>query len=297
MEGAKDARSADSVGWPVSAQEPRHRPKRMDQIKPARHLKVIIIIIIVIMVMVGKDRFLRREGVRVRFAKPLIQGTLLRRYKRFLADIRLAEGQEVTAHCPNPGAMLGLNAPGSEVWLAPADNPKRKLAYTWELVRADGVLVGLHASRPNALVAEALQAGRIEPLTGYATCRSEVRYGERSRIDLLLQDPARRPCYVEIKNVHLRRQAGLAEFPDCRTARGARHMQELARMVEEGARAVVLFAVQRPDCDRFTVAADLDPGYAQALQQALARGVEVLCYRFRPEVTGIELEKSLPVTI
>lgn len=233
----------------------------------------------------------------MRFADPLVPGRLLRRYKRFLSDVELDAGAQVTAHCANPGSMLGLTEPGSRVWLAPARGPKRKLAYSWELVEAEGALVGVNAGRPNAIVAGALAEDQIPELAGYTRHRREVRYGRRSRIDLLLEGGDRPPCYVEIKNVHLRRAAGLAEFPDSVTARGTRHLQELAEAAEAGARAVMVYLVQRGDCERFAVAADIDPAYARALDDALARGVEALCYACKVTPEAIELERRLPLDL
>jgi sugar fermentation stimulation protein A len=228
----------------------------------------------------------------MRFPVPLVPARLIRRYKRFLADVEIAGAEPVTAHCPNPGSMLGLNAPGSEIWLAPTTT---KLPYRWELVRADGGLVGINPGHPNALVAEALAHARIPELAGYATARREVRYGVNSRIDLLLEAPDRPPCYVEVKNVHLRRGGGAAEFPDCVTARGAKHLGELAAMVAAGARAVMVYLVQREDCDHFTLAADLDPAYARAFAAARAAGVEALCYACAVACDGIEVARKLPI--
>ena len=212
--------------------------------------------------------------------RPLFRGRLIRRYKRFLADIALEDGSGITAHCPNPGSMMGLREPGMAVWVSAVDNPKAKLRWRWELARrADGVLAGINTNAPNRLVAEALRAKRIAALAGYADIRAEVKYRERSRIDFLLTDPARPPCYVEVKNVHLMREAGLLEFPDSVTSRGAKHMGDLAAMKAEGARAVVLFVLQMTDARDFAVAADIDPAYAAALNAARAAGVEVLAYR------------------
>ena len=185
----------------------------------------------------------------MRFSAPLVSGRLVRRYKRFLADVVLDDtGEEITAHCANPGSMLGLTKPGSRVYLSKSDNPKRKLAYSWELIEADGALVGINTAHPNRLVEEALMDGRIDPLTGFATLRREVKYGKNSRIDILLDQDGDRPVYVEVKNVHLMRKAGLAEFPDSVTARGAKHLAEMADMVAQGARAAMVYLVQRPDC-------------------------------------------------
>jgi sugar fermentation stimulation protein A len=229
----------------------------------------------------------------MRFPRPLVRGTLVRRYKRFLSDIRLEDGSVVTAHCANPGAMLGIVDPGLPVWLLASDNPKRKLAWSWELVRAEGALIGVNTSNPNTLVPEALKAGKIPELQGYGSIRREVPYGKASRIDLLLEASGRPICYVEIKNVHLKR-ADWAEFPDCVTARGAKHMAELGDMVRAGHRAVVVYVIQRADCRRFRVARDLDPGYHRALEAAREAGVEVLCYACEVAEDRIAIAESLP---
>ena len=242
----------------------------------------------------------------MQFDQSLIRARLLRRYKRFLADVEFeaggagtSESGPVTIHCPNPGSMLGLAEPGLTVWLSRSDNPKRKYAYTWELVAlgegAARTHVGINTGHPNALVAEAIEAGRIPELAGLGPLRREVRYGRNSRIDILLEPEGQPPCYVEVKNVHLLRQPGLAEFPDSVTKRGAKHLEELGDMVEAGARAVSLYLVQREDCERFALAADIDPGYATAFARASARGVEALCYACRVSPTAIEVDRRLPI--
>lgn len=233
----------------------------------------------------------------MRFDSPLIEGRLLRRYKRFLSDVALPDGDVVTAHVANPGSMLGLQQEGARVWLSSTTNPKRKLRYSWEIVEADGTLVGVNAGRPNALVAEALVAEAIPEFVGYPELRREVRYGTGSRIDMLLTGSGHAPCYVEVKNVHLMRRAGMAEFPDSVTARGAKHLRELARMAEGGARAVMLYIVQRGDCTRLAVAADIDPTYAQALEEAVARGVEAICYACHVTTEAIELDRRLELAL
>jgi sugar fermentation stimulation protein A len=232
----------------------------------------------------------------MRFPEPLIPGTLIRRYNRFLSDIELAGGENVVAHCANPGSMLGLNAPGSEVWVSKARNPSRKLRYSWELVRVNGHLVGINASVPNILVEEALHAGKIPELAGYPSSRREVRYGRNSRIDLLLEGDGRPKCFVEVKNVHLKRGPSAA-FPDAVTVRGTKHLHELIDMAARGARAVMLYVVQRGDCDSFTVAADIDPRYAEALKQAREKGVEAICYGCNISLEGIEMESPLPLAL
>jgi sugar fermentation stimulation protein A len=230
------------------------------------------------------------------FPTPLIEGRLVRRYKRFLSDVELADGSVVTAHCANPGSMLGLTAPGSEVWLSPAANPARRLRYSWELIRVGDHLVGINTGHPNRLVAEAIAAGVIAPLSGYRTLRREVKYGRNSRIDMLLEDEGRPPCYVEVKNVHLRR-TDAAEFPDSVTARGTKHLAEMAAMVAVGARAVMVYLVQRGDCDRFSIAGDIDPTYAAALTRARAAGVEALCYGCEVRRDGIDVAGPLALAL
>ena len=228
------------------------------------------------------------------FPDPLVPGRLIARYKRFLADVELAEGGAVVAHVANPGAMTGLAEPGMEVWLAPARNPARKLRWSWELVRAGGGLVGVNTARPNALAAEAIAAGTPPELAGYAAMRREVRYGRNSRIDLLLEDPARGSCHVEVKNVHLKRGPAAA-FPDAVTKRGAKHMAELAAVAQAGGRAAVLYIVQRADCREFRVVRDIDPDYGAAFDAARAAGVEALCRACRVTTRGIALDAPLPI--
>jgi sugar fermentation stimulation protein A len=230
----------------------------------------------------------------MQFPQPLARGLLVRRYKRFFADVVLDEGGAVTAHCPNPGTMLGLNAPGRPCWLSRSDDPKRKLAHTLELVEADGALVGVNTMRANRIAAEALAQGRIAALAGYDQVRAEVAYGEASRADFRLDAPGRAPCWLEVKSVTLSRAAGLAEFPDCVSARGLRHLTELTARVAAGERAAVLFLVQRGDCDRFELAADLDPALARGLAAAAAAGVEVLAYGCDVTPHGLSLERPLP---
>jgi sugar fermentation stimulation protein A len=232
----------------------------------------------------------------MKFPDPLIRGTLVRRYKRFLADVALDGGTQVTAHCANPGRMTGLSDPGLAVWLSPSRNAARKLKYSWELTRVNGHLVGINTAHPNALVEEAVRAEAIDELTGYASIRREVRYGRNSRIDLLLEHPERAPCYVEVKNVHLKRGPA-AEFPDAVTARGTKHLEELSGVVAGGARAVMAYLVQRDDCDHFKVANDIDPVYDAALRAAMAAGVEAICYSCRVTLDGIEVDGPLPLAL
>ena len=237
----------------------------------------------------------------MRFSQTLIEGRLVRRYKRFLADIELAGGEMVTAHCANPGSMMGLAAPGARVWLSRATNPKRKLAYSWELIEVDlghgPALVGINTSSPNGAVAAAITRGLIPELAGYAEMRREVRYAGNSRVDILLEDPGRAPCYVEIKNVHLMRRAGLAEFPDSVTALGAKHLNALAGMVKNGARAVMVYFVQRGDADRLTLAHDIDPAYAAAFHAARDTGVEAIAVASTVSLEGLALPRPIAVEV
>lgn len=230
------------------------------------------------------------------FPAPLVRGTLVRRYNRFLSDVVLESGEVVTAHCANSGSMLGVCDPGAEVWLSASDKPGRRLRYSWEMIRADGGLVGINTMHPNRLAAEAVAEGRIPELTGYPVLRREVRYGRNARIDLLLQGAGRPDCYVEIKNVHLKRGSAAA-FPDAVTARGLKHLVEMAAVVAEGARAAMLYLVQRGDCTYFTLAGDIDPAYAAGLRQARAAGVEVLCYACTLSLDGIGVDRPLPVVL
>ncbi|MHA1538199.1 MAG: DNA/RNA nuclease SfsA [Alphaproteobacteria bacterium] len=237
------------------------------------------------------------------FPQTLIPGRLIKRYKRFLADIAFADGSETTAHCANPGSMLSVSTPGSAVWLSRSDNPKRKLPLTLELIETPSGLVGINPMLANRLAEEAIESGRIATLDGYDSLRREVRYGENSRIDLLLEAPGRPPCHVEVKSVTLRRPPdgagesapGLAEFPDAVTTRGAKHLRELTAVVEAGGRAVMLYIVQRGDCDRFSLAGDIDPGYREAYRAALAAGVEMLAVRCSVTPQAIEVGEALPI--
>lgn len=236
----------------------------------------------------------------MKFSSPLVRGRLIQRYKRFLADIELEDGSVTTAHCPNPGAMIGLNMSGLTCWLSHDPSPKRKLPYTWELVEVPNEIsgefatVGLNTLLPNRLVAEALEAGTIPDLAGYASVRREVKYGKASRVDFLLEDPVRGRCWLEVKNVHLMRTPGLAEFPDCVAARSTRHLEELADQVAAGDRAVALFVVQRTDCEAFSACADLDPAFARGLEAAAAAGVEVMAWACEVHPGEVTIRRALP---
>lgn len=212
------------------------------------------------------------------FSPPLQQGLLLQRYKRFLADIELPDGQQITAHCPNPGAMTGCAEPGWRVGLSLSDNLRRKLPYTLEMVHNGQSWIGVNTQRANELVAEALNSGGIAELTGYPRMQREVPYATRSRVDFLLSSAERPACYLEVKSVTLL-QNGINQFPDAVTERGRKHLQDLQAIRQQGLRAVLLFVVQREDGRGFAAASEIDPAYARALDTARQAGVEVLVYQ------------------
>ena len=235
----------------------------------------------------------------MKYPDPLIEGRLIKRYKRFLTDVELADGSVVVAHCANSGSMLSVNEPGAEVWLSPARNPDRKLKFTWELIRIGRTLVGINTSLPNLIVSEAIESGKVPKLANVGTLRREVKYGKNSRIDILLESEDGKKCYVEVKNTTMRRdlKAGPAEFPDAVTSRGAKHLEELADMVRDGHRAVMFYLVQRQDCKSFTVAGDIDPAYAEGLKKARKAGVEVLCYDCKMTNKEIRVRNALPLDL
>ena len=229
------------------------------------------------------------------FPSPLVYGTLIKRYKRFLADVRLDNGEELTVHCANPGAMMGITAPGLRVALSMANNTSRKLAYSWEMVELNGIWIGVNTHNPNKIIAEALTLKLIPELSAYKEFKSEVKYGTNSRIDFLLSDGPTELCLVEVKNVHLIRSDNIAEFPDCITARGAKHQEELAEQVKQGIRCVLIYVVQRSDVTSFRVAADLDPAYAKAAKEASITGVETIAYSCNMEAIGITLKQRINI--
>ncbi len=236
----------------------------------------------------------------MKFEQPLIEGVLVNRYKRFFADVQLPNGDIITAHCANSGSMLSVKDVGARVWVSPATNPERKLRYTWEIIEIYGGLVGINTGHPNRLVADAIAVGKIVELAGYESLKREQKYGKNSRIDILLESPGKPPCYVEVKNVTLKRAAGPdapAEFPDSVTERGAKHLIEMTEMVKTGARAVMVYLVQRGDCTLFTVAADLDPTYARGLKTAMAAGVEAVCYSCEVSPGGITIAMALTLDL
>ena len=231
----------------------------------------------------------------MRYARPLVEGRLIRRYKRFLADIQLAEGV-ITAACPNTGSLMGCCEPGSRVWLSESDNAARKYRHTWELVEVGRTMVGINTGLPNRLAAEAIAEGVISELAGYTTIRREVAFGEEgSRVDLVLEAEGREPCYVEVKNVTAAAKRGVALFPDCVSDRGARHLRELSRLKGRGLRPVQLYCVQRGDVREVRPADAIDPVYGRSLRAAMQAGVEVIAYRARVSPDEIRLAERIAV--
>lgn len=232
----------------------------------------------------------------MKFEHKLLPGILIKRYKRFLADVKLDNGAIITAHCANTGSMMGLQDEGYPVWLSLATNPKAKLKYKWELVEVDGSLVGLNTSRANRIVEEAITSGAIGEIDGYLKLRREMKYGENSRIDFFLSESStgRMDCYVEVKNVTLCRRKGIAEFPDSVTARGAKHLRELSAMAASGQRAIMIYLVQRDDCREFHLAGDIDPDYAIAFDRARETGVEAVCYSCNLSPEEIKVSQRIP---
>jgi sugar fermentation stimulation protein A len=224
---------------------------------------------------------------------PLIRGTLLKRYNRFLADVILEDGRQVTAHCPNTGSMQDCCEPGRPVYLSTHDNLKRKLKYTWELIQMPESLVGVNTLVPNRLVKHAVENGNVAELRGYAQVRAEVKMGRSSRVDLMLQDAARGICHVEIKNCTMVRD-GVARFPDAVTTRGLKHLHELAAQVASGNRSVMFYFIQRMDAEAFGPADDIDPEYGKALRRVVGKGVEILAYDVHIDLQSICLNRRLP---
>lgn len=235
----------------------------------------------------------------MKFEHKLIKGILIKRYKRFLADVQLENGDIVTAHCANSGSMMGLKDAGSPVWLSPATNPKAKLNYKWEMVEVNDTLVGINTAHPNKLVQDAITDGTISELEGYQALRREMKYGQNSRIDIFLSESTLGDdnCYVEVKSVTLSRQKAIAEFPDSVTARGTKHLQELTQMVADGYRAIMVYLIQRDDCTEFRIADDIDPTYAAALKSALENGVEAVCYSCNLSSKEIIVSHRIPIRL
>ncbi|ARD23776.1 MULTISPECIES: DNA/RNA nuclease SfsA [Shewanella] len=232
------------------------------------------------------------------FTPPLQKGTLLKRYKRFLADVKLEDGSEITIHCPNTGSMKNCLFPGETVWFSTSDNPKRKYPHTWEIsATPEQHLIGINTGRANALAEEAIKSGVITELSGYANIKREVKYGdENSRIDILLSDDTQPLCYVEVKSCTLLEQT-VGYFPDSVTARGQKHLRELMHMVSLGHRAVLLFVVQHSGINLVQAAEHIDPQYALLLKQAVNSGVEVLAYQTEISATSSIITRSCKVIV
>ena len=241
-------------------------------------------------------RFENETGAGAVSWPELIPGTLIRRYKRFLADVKLENGKTVTAHCPNSGSMKACCQPGRPVFLSYHDNPKRKLDYTWELIHMPTSLVGVNTQVPNRLTARAIQSGAVAELDGYSKVRREVKVGERSRIDILLESQGRRACYVEVKNCTLVAD-GVASFPDAVTTRGQKHLIELQHLVAAGFRCAMFFLIQRMDASVFMPADAIDPEYGRKLRQASQHGVEILAYDVAVDLKEIRINNRIPIKL
>ena len=231
----------------------------------------------------------------MKYAQSLIPATLLRRYKRFLADMRMEDGAIITVHCANPGSMLSLAVAGRRCWLSHHTGTARKLEYSWELEEAPTGCIGINTARANIVVAEALAAGAIPELAGWPIVRREVPDGADSRLDFHLSGGGDQECWLEVKSVTMSRHAGLAEWPDAKSSRGARHLEALARLAAGGAGATLLFLAQRPDCTAFRVAGDIDPAYAAAFAAVDRAKVRILAYDCTVSPAGIELRKPLTI--
>lgn len=231
----------------------------------------------------------------MKFPTPLIKASLIKRYKRFLADVELEDGTMITVHCPNPGSMIGVREPGSTVWISDSNNPKRKLRYTLELIDAGGTLVGINTNMANRIAEEALLGRRFCEFGDFETLRREVKYGTNSRIDFLLSTPNLPDTYVEVKSVTLQRTPGHHEFPDGVSERGRKHLGELAKMVEAGHRAIMLYLIQREDGDKFSLAREIDPLYAAAFDEAVSVGVEAIAIGCKMSETEIVADKLIEI--
>ncbi|MEM7069705.1 MAG: DNA/RNA nuclease SfsA [Pseudomonadota bacterium] len=233
----------------------------------------------------------------MKFSVPLIETRLIKRYKRFLADVELPDGQIITVHCANPGSMRGLTDPGIRAWISDSQNPKRKLRYSLEMVEVASEMVGINTNHPNKIAREAIENGEIPTLAIFDVLKTEVKYGKNSRIDILLEGEDIPSTFVEVKNVHFSRTAGIHEFPDSVTARGAKHLDELAEQVKAGNRAVMLYVIQRNDGNIFRFAEDLDPNYVSAYRRAHKAGVEAIALTCKVSPNSIEVDEIIPVEV
>jgi len=234
----------------------------------------------------------------MQYDKPLVAAVLIKRYKRFLADVRLNSGEEITVHCANTGAMTGCAVPGSKIWLYESDNLKRKYKYSWELVELSAEnYICINTARPNQIVEQALLAGKIDGLQQYQNIRREVKYAERSRVDFYLTQAGMADVYLEVKSVTLHLEGDLGAFPDAVTTRGQKHLEDLQSMLETGARAVLLFCVLHSSIKEVTVADFIDSRYGELLRSVMKQGVEVYCYSVNMSVAGLVLNKPLPLKL
>jgi sugar fermentation stimulation protein A len=223
----------------------------------------------------------------------LTPGTLVKRYKRFLADVKLNSGELITAHCANSGTMKECSEPGRPVYLSFHDNPKRKLKYTWEMIKMSTSLVGVNTMVPNKLVKKSIEDGRVKQLKGYENVKAEVKVSDRSRLDLLLTKGDHEKCFVEVKNCTLVKEK-IAYFPDAVTTRGRKHLVELQRLAKEGNRSIIFFLVQRMDAKGFSSADHIDPSYGKELRKAKNNGVEIIVYDVIIDLKKIILGKPIP---
>ena len=231
------------------------------------------------------------------FSSKLVKAKFIKRYKRFFSDHILEDGSLVTAHCANTGAMLGVNKEGVTSWLSKSNDPKRKLKWSWELVQINKTIIGINTHNPNKIIQEAIENNKIKELSNYSALKREVKYGSNSKIDILLQDDNKKDCYVEIKNVHLSREKGVAEFPDAVTTRGTKHLRELSLASKSGLRAVMLYLIQRNDCNFFKIAKDIDIKYAEEFHNAIKAGVEVICIDTILSNEAINIGKNIQLLI
>jgi len=232
----------------------------------------------------------------MKYEEKLIRGTLVKRYKRFFADVELADGSIVTAHCPNTGSMKTCGSAGDTVYIQPNANPKRKLKFTWELTKTKGGYIGVNTGRPNHIVFEAIESNIIPELTGYESHLQEKKYGKNSRIDILLESASKPQCFVEIKNTTLLHEGQLV-FPDSVTSRGLKHIHELANEIKKGNRGVMFYLCNRPEGDLFSPAEHIDPEYAKALKTAYNKGLEILAYRVNHTLTGSRVGEKIAIKL
>jgi len=229
------------------------------------------------------------------FKKKLISGELIKRYKRFFVDVKI-DNKTVTAHCPNTGSMMGLLEKGNKVWLSKSDNPKRKLKYTLEVIESNGSKVGVNTHLTNKIALDAIYKSKIQNFKNYDFVKQEVKFGNNTRFDLFLTKKNKK-IFIEVKNVTLSRQKGVAEFPDAITSRGLKHIQELLNANEQGYNIYLLFVIQRDDCNKLKIAKDIDPKYCELLTKAVKKNLNILCYDCKFSTKGIKLNRRVKFKI